>query len=238
MELFTPEDKKTLRLASRYLQSLGISSGNIDFSFYDGDTDVDLSNEVPFGSGDNTTFSNHYNVTIPEQLYPIIDKILLYCNGKLDFDVDVEFLNYLRFEIEIDAERKEVNAVAYCGYYDAGDEDGTSWDTEDPDEGSDVKNVMKTLREQFNNSFLVLRYNGGGDSGYIESAFENNEPVPQNVEQWCYEQLENLHGGWEINEGSQGYFEFDLEKGVIYLSHTFNQEVDKQNTIFEESFGK
>lgn len=235
MELFTPEDKKILRLTSRYLQSLGISTGQIDFSFYDSDSDVDLSQEVPFGSGSNTTFSNHYNVDIPEQLYPIIDKILLYCNGKTDFDVDVEYLNYFRFELEIDAERKQVIATAYCGYYESGDVDGTTWEASEDEE---VKRLIDILSEEQENEILYLKYNGGGDSGFIEDSFDGGYQVPKEVEQWCYDQLESLHGGWEINEGSDGNFEFDLKNGIINLNHTFNEEVNKQDTIFEESFDK
>jgi hypothetical protein len=66
-----------------------------------------------------------------------------------------------------------------------------------------------------------LKYNGGGDSGYIESDFENGEPSPGAVEEWCYQQLEENFGGWEINEGSQGEFQFDFnEKTVILHTHT------------------
>lgn len=237
MELFTTEDKKALRLMSKYMQSLGISSGQIDFSFYDGDSDVDLSQEVPFGSRSTQTFSNHYNVEIPEFLYPIIDKILLYCNGKTDFggDIDVDYFNYFRLEIEIDVERKQVSATAYCGYYEAGDVDGTTWEASEDEE---VKRLMDILSEEQESEILYLKYNGSGDSGFIEESFDGGEQVPKEVEQWCYDQLESLHGGWEINEGSDGSFEFDLRNGIINLNHTMNTEVDKQDTIFEESFGK
>lgn len=237
MELFTTEDKKALRLLSKYMQSLGISSGQIDFSFYDGDSDVDLSQEVPFGSRSTQTFSNHYNVEIPEFLHPIIDKILLYCNGKTDFggSIDVDYLNYFRLEIEIDVERKQVSATAYCGYYEAGDVDGTTWEASEDEE---VKRLMDILSEEQENEILYLKYNGGGDSGFIEESFDGGEQVPAIVQDWCYDQLESLHGGWEINEGSDGSFEFDLRNGIINLNHTMNTEVDKQDTIFEESFGK
>lgn len=237
MELFTTEDKKALRLLSKYMQSLGISSGQIDFSFYDGDSDVDLSQEVPFGSRSTQTFSNHYNVEIPEFLHPIIDKILLYCNGKTDFggDIDVDYFNYFRLEIEIDVERKQVSATAYCGYYEAGDVDGTTWEASEDEK---VEKLIDILSEEQENEILYLKYNGGGDSGYIEESFDGGEQVPAIVQDWCYDQLESLHGGWEINEGSDGSFEFDLRNGIINLNHTMNTEVDKQDTIFEESFGK
>jgi hypothetical protein len=236
MELFTPEDKKTLRITSRYLQSLGISSGLVEFNFYDGSDDVDLDKEIPFGKHEKN-FSNHHNIEVPEPIYPLIDKILMYCNDKMTFrNVYVDYLNYVTLSIDIDVDMKMVSATKYCGYYDSGSEDGTTWDSQEDEE---VKKLLEMLSEESeDSSLLVLRYNGGGDSGYIEGNFENQLEVPASVEDWCYQQLENNHGGWEINEGSSGYFEFDLKNGLIYLYHTMNEEFNVSDTIFEESFAK
>ena len=85
-------------------------------------------------------------------------------------------------------------------------------------------------------NYLVLKYNGGGDSGYLESDFDNGEPVPTEVEEWCYQQLEDNFGGWEINEGSQGEFQFYFDEKNVILSHTFNIEESITNTLWEEEF--
>jgi len=84
--------------------------------------------------------------------------------------------------------------------------------------------------------YLTLKYNGGGDSGYIESDFENGEPSPGAVEEWCYQQLSDNFGGWEINEGSQGEFQFDFNEKTVILQHTYNTMLDETNTIWEEEF--
>jgi hypothetical protein len=47
-----------------------------------------------------------------------------------------------------------------------------------------------------------------------------------------------MHGGWEINEGSQGTFYFDLEKREVTLEHQYNTEENSNFTLFEESFTK
>lgn len=39
------------------------------------------------------------------------------------------------------------------------------------------------------------------------------------IEDLCYDLLERTHGGWEINEGSDGRFFFDAKTGNIDLEH-------------------
>jgi len=82
-----------------------------------------------------------------------------------------------------------------------------------------------------------FQYNGSGDSGYIESNFEENgDALPTSIEDWCYRQLEDNFGGWEINEGSDGEFKFNFNDMTITLNHTYNTEENSTDTIFEESF--
>ena len=83
---------------------------------------------------------------------------------------------------------------------------------------------------------MVLEYNGGGDSGYIESQFGSGENVPANIEDFCYNALEDSHGGWEINEGSQGRFVFDKKNKIITLEHTYNEESNEKLNLFTSKF--
>jgi hypothetical protein len=48
--------------------------------------------------------------------------------------------------------------------------------------------------------------------------------------------LENRYGGWEINEGSQGNFEIDLDNKEITLNHTYNIDETGRDTLLEEKF--
>jgi hypothetical protein len=61
-------------------------------------------------------------------------------------------------------------------------------------------------------------------------------PYHHQIEEWCYKELEENFGGWEINEGSQGEFQFDFNEKTVTLSHTYNTLVDESNTIWEEEF--
>ena len=53
------------------------------------------------------------------------------------------------------------------------------------------------------------------------------------VEQICYDKLEASHGGWEINGGSYGVFNFDVPNRKVYLE--FNERIEEINSS-EESF--
>lgn len=236
MGLFTPNDKKLLRFASRVMSSYGISSGTIDLEFYDVETSmINLEEEIPFGD-ESKTFSNYYNIKIPTEIFPIIDKILLFCNDKMETNEHVDYLDYIRLEIEIDSENEIISVTKYWGFPDLGDTFGNEYDLNDDE---DLEKIFIDLRAEFpEKKTLQLDYSGGGDSGYIEDNFEDGDKAPSSLEDWCYSVLEAEHGGWEINEGSAGYFLIDLENGTVTMNHTMNENVNKSDTFFEESFKK
>ena len=70
----------------------------------------------------------------------------------------------------------------------------------------------------------------------MESSFEEGPAVPNDIENWCYNKLEENFGGWEINEGSSGYFYFDFDHKELTLQHTDNVDISAENSLFEESF--
>jgi hypothetical protein len=42
-------------------------------------------------------------------------------------------------------------------------------------------------------------------------------PLPEAIEALCYDCLEQVHGGWENNDGAYGTFTFDVSKRTIEL---------------------
>jgi hypothetical protein len=133
----------------------------------------------------------------------------------------------------------EISLTHSYSFQTEGDTQGVEYD--DMIEEWEEKGVFDDIEIPEDN-YLVLKYNGGGDSGYIESHFDSGarnpygESVPTEVEEWCYQQLEDNFGGWEINEGSQGEFQFDFNEKTVILSHTYNIEESKSNTLWEEEF--
>lgn len=231
-KILTPEEKKYLGKVSRYLSSLGMKYGEINFEM---DTDDE---EISYNPNDFPThFDNNYSAEIPDGLVPILKKIIDYVD---DSDLysnlpDSSDIDYQRFEITIDGEgfKKEISLNHIYSYESEMDSQGVEYD--DMIEEWEEKGVFDDTSIP-EDGRLILRYGGGGDSGYIESNFENGEPSPGAVEEWCYKELEENFGGWEINEGSQGKFTFDFNEKIVLLHHTYNTTVDEFNTIWEEKF--
>ena len=229
-KILTPEEKKYLGKISRYLSSLGMKYGEINFEMDTDDEEISYNpNYFP------THFDNNYTAEIPDGLVPILKKIIdyvddsdLYSNLPNDADID-----YQRFEITIDGVKREISLTHIYSYFTEGDSMGIEYD--DMIEEWEEKGVFDDTSIP-EDGYLTLKYNGGGDSGYIESDFENGEPSPGAVEEWCYQQLEENFGGWEINEGSQGEFQFDFNEKTVVLAHTYNTMLDESNTIWEEEF--
>jgi hypothetical protein len=229
--ILTPEEKKYLGKISRYLSSLGMNYGEINFEMEPDDDEISYrENYFP------THFENNYNAEIPDGLVPILKKIIGYIDddglyNELPNDANID---YQRFDITIYVdEKKEISLTHIYSYQTEGASEGVEYD--DMIEEWEEKGVFNDTSIPEDN-YLVLKYNGGGDSGYIESDFENGEPSPGEVEEWCYQQLEINFGGWEINEGSQGEFQFDFNDKTVILSHTYNIEESKSNTLWEEEF--
>ena len=229
-KILTPEEKKYLGKVSRYLSSLGMKYGEINFEMDTDDEEISYNpNYFP------THFDNNYTAEIPDGLVPILKKIIdyvddsdLYSNLPNDGDID-----YQRFEITIDGVKKEISLTHIYSYFTEGDSMGIEYD--DMIEEWEEKGVLNMV-EIPEDGYLNLKYNGGGDSGYIESDFDNGQPVPTEIEEWGYQQLSDNFGGWEINEGSQGEFQFDFNEKTVVLAHTYNTMLDESNTIWEEEF--
>ena len=235
--LLTPEDKQYLRRVCRYLGSLGMRDGSIEIDI-DNSADFDFT-EIDWDN-EGSHFSNNYSAEVPDGLVPILKKIGGYIQENGIFQVsDEEDLNYERIDFDIDCERQEISINHWWTFYARGDGSSVDWDGE---EGKDMfeewekDGVFEDL-EIPNDGILTVTYNGSGDSGYIESSFEEtSDGVPTSIEDWCYRELESNFGGWEINEGSDGKFMFNFNDMIIVLEHTYNTEENATDTLFEESF--
>jgi len=235
-EILTPEEKKYLNRTCNYLASMGMTEGTISIEL---DSDqVDLSqDDIKWQYVQH--FENNYRADLPEGLIPILQKVM---NHIIDEDIfespDIDAMSHQMIGIEIDCSRKELTVTHDYSYY--GREDGSSIEYDsDEDKAVFDKWMEEDLQdvEVPSEGILTLSYNGGGDSGYIESSFdETSDAVPASIEDWCYKQLESHFGGWEINEGSDGRFIFDFNNSTVELEHTYNTEENATNTLFEENF--
>jgi hypothetical protein len=241
-QVLTPEDKKYLRKVSNYLNSLGMRDGSLEIDV-DSPWDFDFREDIDWNHV--THFTNNYSAEIPSGLTPILQKIAHYIEDNSLFNPDdnsEEEMNWSRFDFDIDTKKQEISFNYWWSFYARGEGNSIEWDGE---QGKDIfeewekDGVLDELRVTPNDGILTVKYNGSGDSGYIESSFEENgDGLPTSIEDWCYRQLENNFGGWEINEGSDGEFIFNFNEMTIELNHTYNVEENAHDTIYEESFAE
>jgi hypothetical protein len=235
-EILTPEEKKYLNRTCNYLASLGMTEGTIDINL---DSDhYDLSHEdIDWKYVQH--FDNNYRAELPEGLLPILKKVMNYVVDEGVFESpDIESMSYQNISIEIDCSRKELTVTHDYSYYSRDEGSSIAYDS-DEDKARFDKWMEEDMQdvEVPSDGILTLSYNGGGDSGYIESSFDEvSDAVPASIEDWCYSQLESHFGGWEINEGSDGRFIFNFNNSTVDLDHTFNTEENAANTLFEENF--
>lgn len=100
----------------------------------------------------------------------------------------------------------------------------------------DLKQIVPALRilKTVGVTKISFSYQGEGDSGDIDPACI--EPSKLDLKRFLQEAINELLGfveamlpyGWEINDGSEGEFEFDLEKGEFVWTHR------ERETIFHE----
>jgi len=231
-KILTPEEKKYLGAVSRMIQSYGTTYSYIEFEY---ESRLRRFDAQEFSLQDTNYFDNNRDIEVPEKLKEILTKCLQYVEQNIEnyddpyFEYDV---NYGRIVIYIEAVKKILKISYDYYYYGTESGGGVTYSLSDDE---DLKPIFDALEEE-GISNDELRYNGGGDSGYIENTFESGKGVPAVVEDFCYSALERNFGGWEINEGSSGQFDFNMDDKEIYLNHTYNTEENGSVLLFKQSF--
>ena len=230
--LLTQEDKTYLQRVGRYLRSMGMDYGEIDFEMESDDEEIWSDPEYY-----PTHFVNNYTAEIPTGLKPILTKIITYVNeNNLFGDLPSEgYMDYQNFDIVIDARRGEISLIHRWSWVSEGGSTGIEY--EDILSEWEEKGIFDDIQIP-EDQYLRLGYNGGGDDGYIDLNFDNHHgsPVPTEIEEWCYKELEENFGGWEINEGSQGEIQFNFDTKVVELGHSYNTIDNSSDTLWEEDF--
>lgn len=234
--ILTTEEKTYLNRICRYLGSLGMTNGVINFEL---ENEQDTLTTNDFDWKYITHFDNNYRADIPSDLIPILKKIIDFVIDSNRFELNYNiYVNYQSIEVEIDCKSKDITVSHYYTFTDRGSTSSNIYDSED-----DKKMFDDWMDEDLKDTevpeggILTVKYNGGGDSGYLEGNFEETgDPVPAGIEDWCYGELSRNYGGWEINEGSDGEFIFDFNDSTITHDHTHNIDSQDTNTLYEENF--
>jgi len=214
----TPEEKKSLSQYFIYIRSFGSTTANATCYFEYGS----------FTYGGNV----YTNGRIIEKFKPVellMERILDNIDPD-DFDND-EFhdqddLDYFSIDFDFDCLNKTIDVN--CNFTVRGHED-TGSSGEIPEE------VFDEIFKEYSVTEIICTYNGGGDSGYIDSDMElgrDTVPTTSGIEDYCYTVLEDF-SGWEINEGSQGNIRFNLKSKEYSVNHEWNTEEPRSFSILE-----
>lgn len=209
--IVTEEQLKSLKLFSYYLQSHGIKKAEIQV--YIQDCSIDYMPDRAYSTDGGNA-----------ELYDAILKTLndIITSNELDSQGnDCDNRGNLNFIIDCVERTLEAEYEEYVtGTNDMSD--SKYIDNDDLDE--DEKNAIMDFFNEIQSSGDKVSFYGGGDSGEIEPATYNGVDVPSDVLDFLYSWLENFYAGWEINEGSQGDFDFQPEEKAVFLNFGENTE--------------
>lgn len=221
--ILTTEEIKFLSFFCKYLRTYGLETCTfrIDSDWWDRD-------EFDLEDVDNLRSDENYYMEIPSPIFPIITKILNFAKTKERFPDEYE---EVWGEIEFNCKDKTIDV--YQNWREVHRRDESSMiDKEDLNRDPELTKLFDTLFKATNERKIVIPFNGYGDSGELE--FPSN--FPSDLEDFCYNYLENNYGGWEINEGSGGEFTFDLKKRFMNCEFFWNEEDVARKTLIEIKF--
>ena len=213
--------KNKLRIICKYLKGMGIEKAPFRIDFEGGIQWFEL--DVPYDISD----------TIEEIIKDILEiyEDKLYDIGPGSLDNPNEYFT-ASGEIIPSENKIIITEIDYQGYDTQAS--GTYYDKDDYEEDDSMYDTFIAVGkflDEIRATSATVSYEGGGDSGYIESTYESEKgtgDVPAKIENLCYSLLEE-YGGWEINEGSQGTIVFT--KDEIEVNHEWNTQDDYNEQI-------
>ena len=125
---------------------------------------------------------------------------------------------------EFNYEDKTLVFGHYVNYYES------SYSDHDGEAKQDIAQALinsKNDSDDLNGDIITMKFDGGGDSGYIEAEGENelgeSVTLPSTFEDFGYNLLEKYYGGWENNEGGNGQILLNFsEPGKVSWSLEMN----------------
>lgn len=226
--MLTPEEKRYFKFLWKLGKSYGVRAIEFEIDLDDYPRELD-------SSFFRQTYNYPYSVEIPEKVAQFLSnfyntKIYPEIDDKIDeMDIDDPYRQIVFFKINLN--QPSVECVVEVSY----------WETTEPNEqeisvDQEWVDTFKRAVGETSETIFNIDYQGGGDSGYIEDLVLDDGQIislPDSVTDPMYNMLP---GGWEINEGSQGFFSINLEDQTITVEYTENIEDTKMNTILELDF--
>lgn len=217
------EQKKIIFKTFLHLKSYGKSKGSYTIS-------VELGDVMEGQKYFETPLWSEISCPIPEYFKNFCNEIF---ENYIDDSIDDDGRTNVYFQIntdnktfDIEIEEREFLEERFSKSFLYSDLD---------DEVQEVLHALKHIEVRK----IIARYSGYGDSGGIDEWDYDEEVNLDNfmgpLEDFVYDFLGRNYGGWEINEGSQGYIEFLPfdEMKPIKSVHINNEERWNTKQFFE-----
>lgn len=121
-----------------------------------------------------------------------------------------------------------VGVESFIVPFDGGGDSGQVEESEEfkPQRKKVLEAAQALLKEKVQGAKVSdgTRWNPGGGT---ETIWKENPTLNEMIDAICYDTLENVAGGWEINEGSYGTFYFDVKKRKVNFD--FNERIIESN---------
>lgn len=220
------QDKRQLLLFTKYLMTWGLDYGTFYIDGNEGLGSIDLDDF------DNVRLSEKYDLKIPQNIKAILKDLayqaLNYADMEDDFDED---FGYSQLEVIFQVQTRKLTISVSEDHF----VDNPVMDTQLASNDPKLDAIIEELKELTSETVLELTYEGSGDSGYLKDEFEDGLEVPQSVIHYCYVWLEQDHGGWEIDDGSDGIFIFNLKNKTVTLHHNWYERKTEEKELLEFS---
>jgi hypothetical protein len=215
----TEEQLKSLKLFALYLNSYGAETATKDYYI----EYCQIEYEDDYFQSPDTSISIETYDKIDEVLKEILETNQLIDNATTDCDLRGQL------EIEINCIERTLTATASQWVFESNGFDfSKSLEEISKDYSEETYNEVLRLFEQIGeNGEGEARFQGGGDSGYLDSDMNINgssENIPTLIEDMLYKWLEETDVDWYNNEGGQGSFIFSPKDSEIYLNLEQNYE--------------
>jgi hypothetical protein len=148
--------------------------------------------------------------------------------------------DYAQLKFIIDCTENDLTIEVFENFRQEAEDGGSS---EIPDDEH-----FRTLTEYMKkNGYTIgsVTFNGGGDDGYIEGTIQfsgggsGRAPLNRfgNVYDYLYDMLEEILPGWELDAGSAGFFQINLNDNMIYLNISiYSYEMEQVDTLARFEF--
>ena len=212
----TEKEKSIFELMSKFMISRGCEFAEIDLDSYSYAPYNDR--EFRCGTGNHIERTDKFPFGIGE----FIKEFVI---SNQDYGIDDD--NLVELQLRVYGQERKITLDAIYSELVEGPSQSSERSVEND---NNLKKLIGEWEENGLYPFGEVSFNGGGDSGYIENDVNiYKDPIIERplgdfpgLEDYLYDML-NEYGGWEINEGSQGYFRIDTRAGTVELFFTWNE---------------